>query len=170
MIVSVEGKKPQIHEDTFIAETAVIAGDVQIGEGASVWYGAVLRGDYDNITIGNRSNIQDQSVLHVVKGKPVMIGDDVTIGHSAILHGCRVGSGTIVGMGAIILDGAVIGKGALIGAGSLIPEGKEIPAGSLALGSPAKVIKEFSREEARKFKGNALSYEQLWREKYKDSK
>jgi carbonic anhydrase/acetyltransferase-like protein (isoleucine patch superfamily) len=167
MLVPIGEKFPQIHEDTFIADTAVITGKVIIGKGSSVWFGAVIRGDYDRIEIGEGSNIQDQSVLHVVGGKPVIIGDQVTVGHGAILHGCKIGHGTIIGMGAIILDGAEIGEGVLIGAGSLIPEGKIIPANTLVIGSPGKIVREFSPEDAIKLRGNAMGYEKLWREMYR---
>ena len=166
MILPLKKLTPSIDEDTFIAETAVIAGNVTLGKGSSVWYGAVMRGDYEAIEVGRGSNIQDQCVIHVVKGKPVKVGDQVTIGHSAVLHGCQIEDGCIIGMGAVILDGAVIGKGSLIGAGALVPEGKVIPPGSLALGSPAKVVREFKREDSERLKGNALGYEALWREMY----
>ena len=166
MIIALKDLEPCIDRDTFIADTAVIAGKVRIGKGSSVWFGAVLRGDYAAIEIGESTNIQDQCVLHVVKGKPVKVGNNVTIGHGAVLHGCEIEDGCIIGMGAVILDGAVIGKGSLIGAGSLVPEGKTVPPGSLALGSPAKVVREFSPEQADKLKGNAVGYEILWREMY----
>jgi len=166
MIVSLRGILPVIQEDTFIAETAVIVGSVDIGRKSSVWFGAVLRGDYESISVGEGSNIQDQCVIHVVQGKPVRIGHYVTVGHSAVLHGCQIEDECIIGMGSIILDGAVIGKGSLIGAGSLVPSGKVIPPGSLVMGSPAKVVREFTPEESDKLKGNALGYEALWREMY----
>ncbi len=166
MIIPLKEYTPQINSDTFIADTSVIAGKVTIGKGSSVWFGAVIRGDYDSIEIGESSNIQDQCVLHVVKGKSVKVGDYVTIGHGAVLHGCEIEDGCIVGMGAVILDGAVIGKGSLIGAGALVPEGKVIPPGSLAIGSPAKVVREFTPEQAAKLKGNAMGYEALWRDMY----
>jgi carbonic anhydrase/acetyltransferase-like protein (isoleucine patch superfamily) len=166
MIIQLKEFIPQINDDTFVAETAVIAGQVTIAKGSSVWFGAVIRGDYDTIEIGESSNIQDQCVLHVVKGKPVKVGNLVTIGHGAVLHGCEIEDGCIIGMGAVILDGAVIGKGSLIGAGALVPEGKIIPPGSLALGSPAKVVREFDPEQSDKLRGNALGYEALWRDMY----
>jgi len=168
MLVKIGMKAPEVHSDTFVAENATLTGEVKIGPGASVWYGAVLRGDFARIEVGAGSNIQDTCVLHVVGDKPVLIGDRVTVGHGAILHGCKIGSGTIVGMGAIILDGAEIGEGCLIGAGALVPPGKVIPPRSLAVGAPAKVTKEFTAEEAQKLQGNAAAYEKLWREMYRE--
>ncbi|MGI5840573.1 MAG: gamma carbonic anhydrase family protein [bacterium] len=167
MLIKIGPKEPKIHADSFVAENATLTGEVTIGPGSSVWYGAVLRGDYAAIEVGAGSNIQDNCVLHVVNGKPVLVGDRVTVGHGAILHGCKIGSGTIVGMGAVILDGAEIGEGCLIGAGALVPPGKIIPPRSLAMGSPAKITKEFSGEEAGRLQGNATAYERLWRDMYK---
>ena len=118
MIKELKGVKPQIHEDSFIAETAVLIGDVNICEGSSVWYGAVLRGDLDNITLGKYSNIQDNCVVHTEIGVPTKIGEYTVIGHGTILHGCNIGNNCLVGMGAIVLNNAVIGDNCIIGAGA----------------------------------------------------
>ncbi len=166
MLIRLPGREPKIDPDTFVAASATIAGEVIVGPGSSVWYGAVLRGDFQKIVIGAGSNIQDTCVLHM-GGKPLLIGDQVSVGHGAVLHGCQIGNGTIIGMGAIVLDGAVIGEGCLIGAGALVPPGKVIPPYSQAIGSPAQVTKTFTPEEAERLKGNATAYEKLWREMYK---
>lgn len=127
----------------YIAENATVVGDVQLGEGVSIWYGAVLRGDSGRISIGNGSNIQDNAVLH----EKTTIGENCTIGHGAIVHGCTIGNNCIVGMGSIVLDGAVIGENCMIGAGALVTGKMNAPAGSLILGNPAKVVKELTEEQ-----------------------
>ena len=126
----------------FIAPTATLIGKVRLKDEASVWFGAVLRGDNEWIEIGERSNIQEMAMLHTDMGYPMVIGADCTIGHKAMLHGCTIGAGSLIGMGATVLNGAKIGKGCLIGACALITEGKEIPDGSLVMGSPGKVVRE----------------------------
>ncbi|SHM81759.1 Carbonic anhydrase or acetyltransferase, isoleucine patch superfamily [Caldanaerovirga acetigignens] len=161
MIQEFNGKKPNIHKSCFIAPTADVIGDVTIGENSSVWHRAVIRGDINGIKIGANSNIQDGTVIHVTETHPVTVGDNVTVGHNAILHGCTVKDNALIGMGAIVLDGAVIGEGALVGAGSLVPEGKEIPPYSLALGVPAKVIRELTKEQLEAIKKNAEEYVRL---------
>ncbi|ADL07353.1 gamma carbonic anhydrase family protein [Thermosediminibacter oceani] len=158
MIQDFKGKRPDIHQSCFIAPTADIIGDVTVGENSSVWHRAVLRGDINSIKIGANSNIQDGTVIHVAEEHPVTIGDYVTVGHSAILHGCTIKDNALIGMGAIVLDGAVVGEGALVGAGSLVPEGKEIPPYSLAIGIPAKVVRQLTREQIEKIKKNAEDY------------
>ena len=163
MIRDLEGIKPNIHEDSFIAETAVIIGDVNIRKGASIWYGAVLRGDIDNITIGEYSNVQDNCVIHTEEGAPTKIGDYTVVGHNAIVHGSTIGSNCLIGMGAIILNRAVIGDNCIIGAGALIPEGKEIPPNSLVLGVPGKVVREVTADEVEAIKNNAISYSKLYK-------
>lgn len=125
----------------FVAPGARLIGRVRLGDMASVWFNAVLRGDNEPIEIGDGSNVQDNAVLHTDPGFPIRLGADVTVGHGAIVHGCTVGDGTLVGMGAIVLNGARIGEGALIGAGALVAEGKDIPDGALVLGSPGKVVR-----------------------------
>jgi gamma-carbonic anhydrase len=149
IIKKFQEKAPKIHESAFIAENAVIIGDVEIGEGASVWYGCVLRGDVNYIRIGAKTNIQDMSMIHVSRGEdyPTIIEEEVTVGHSVTLHGCYVEKGSLIGIGAIILDGARIGANSLIAAGSLVTPNTMIPPCSFVLGSPARVKRELSDEE-----------------------
>lgn len=158
----------QIHQNipnaSFIAPNATIIGDVITGSGVNVWYGAVIRADKDRIRIGERSNVQDNCVIHTSKGHPVIIGNDVSVGHGAILHGCTIGNSVLVGMGAIVLNGAVIGENTIIGAGAVITEGKIIPPGSLVLGLPGKVIRQTTEDEIEGIMNNASSYVTLARE------
>ncbi len=147
----------------YVADTAVVIGNVTLGEDVSIWFNAVIRGDNDAITIGSGSNVQDGSVLHVDPGFPIVIGDDVTIGHMAMVHGCTIGSGTLVGMGAVILNGAKIGEGCLIGANTLIPEGKEIPPRSVVMGAPGKVVREVTEADLPRVTRGAKNYKQHWR-------
>ncbi|MGN7410805.1 gamma carbonic anhydrase [Sporosarcina sp. SAFN-010] len=142
MIVPYKDVWPNIDETVFVADFAVISGDVTIGADSSVWFSTVIRGDVAPTRIGKRVSIQDLSCLHQSPNNPLVIEDDVTIGHKVTLHSCTIKKGALVGMGSIILDGAVIGEGAFVGAGSLVPPGKVIPPGMLALGSPAKVVRE----------------------------
>src|SRR5712691_7872079 len=145
-------------EEWFIADNATVIGTVILHDQASVWFNAVVRGDNDIITIGERTNIQDAAVLHADPGIPLTLGKNVSVGHQAMLHGCTVGDGTLVGIGAIIMNHAVIGSGCLIGAGALIPEGKTYPDGVLVVGSPGKVVRELTREEKDTLLGNAETY------------
>ncbi|MBV9995286.1 MAG: gamma carbonic anhydrase family protein [Caulobacteraceae bacterium] len=147
----------------WIAPNAVVIGRVILKKNSSIWFGAVLRGDNDPITIGENSNIQDNSVLHTDPGSPVIIGDNVTVGHSVTLHGCVIGDGSLIGMGAVILDGARIGRNCLIGAGALVTERKEIPDNSVVLGSPAKVARTLTPEQAAGLTGGARSYVENWK-------
>jgi carbonic anhydrase/acetyltransferase-like protein (isoleucine patch superfamily) len=140
-------RTPHIDPTAFIAPGARIAGDVEIGPEASVWFNAVLRGDSDRVVVGARTNVQDNAVLHTDPGKPCQVGDECTIGHGAIVHGCRIGHRCLVGMGAIILSGAVIGDESLVSAGALIPEDKEYPPRSLLVGSPVRLLRELSDED-----------------------
>lgn len=140
-------KKPNIDDSVYIAEHAVVTGDVTIGEQSSIWFNAVIRGDVAPTIIGKKVNIQDNSVLHQSPNNPLILEDEVTIGHSVILHSCKVKKGALIGMGSIILDGAVIGEGAFIGAGSLVPQGKIIPPNTLAFGRPAKVVRELNETD-----------------------
>jgi carbonic anhydrase/acetyltransferase-like protein (isoleucine patch superfamily) len=141
-------RKIAIHGDEcFIADNATVIGSVVLHRQSSVWFNAVVRGDNDLITIGERTNIQDAAVLHVDPGVPLTLGKNVSVGHQAMLHGCTVGDETLVGIGAVILNHSVIGKGCLIGAGALIPEGKTFPDGVLVVGSPGKVVRELKPEE-----------------------
>ncbi len=158
-VFELDGLKPTLGRDAWVAESADVVGNVELAEGANVWFGAVIRGDNpEPIRIGARSNIQDGSVLHADPGKPLTIGDDVTIGHKVMLHGCTIGDGSLIGIGAIVLNGARIGKGCLVGAGSLVTEGKEFPDGSMIMGSPAKVVRALSPEHSRGLVGIAAHY------------
>lgn len=147
----------------WIAPTAVLIGDVRVSEGASIWFGAVLRGDNEPMMIGEDSNIQDNCVLHSDPGQPLTVGARVTVGHGAVLHGCRVGDGSLIGMGAVVLNGAVIGKNCLIGAGALITERKTIPDNSVVFGSPAKVLRQVSDAESEGLAASAQIYVAKWR-------
>ena len=161
MIRSFKEKKPKIGKNVFLAENACVIGDVELKDGANIWYGAVLRGDENAIVIGENSNIQDNATVHVAKKYPVVLGKGVTVGHNAIVHGCTVGDDTMIGMGACILNGAKIGKGCLIGAGALVKEGQEIPDGSLVVGVPGKVVRTLSEEAKEKIRANAILYTTL---------
>ena len=134
-------KKPDIHENARVAPGAVVVGEVSLGDGANVWYNAVIRGDKAPIEIGERTNIQDNCVVHVSSGFPVKLGSDITVGHGAIVHGCTVGSGTLVGMGSVIMDGAVVGSGCIVAAGALVVGGTVVPDGRLVMGSPEKITR-----------------------------
>ena len=151
-------KLPQIDPTAWIAPNATIIGDVRLAAHVSIWWGAVLRGDNDPITIGEGSNIQDGSVLHTDLGIPLTLGRDITVGHMVMLHGCTVGDGTLVGIKSVVLNGAVIGKNCLIGANTLIPEGKVIPDRSVVMGSPGKVVRELTDEQLARFARNAPHY------------
>lgn len=166
MIKDLKDKKTNIHEEAFVAETADVLGDVTIGEGSSMWYGAVARGDMSHVKIGKYTNIQDNATVHVDTDLPCEIGDYTTVGHNAVVHGCKVGNNCLIGMGAIILNGAIIGDNSIIGAGSLITEGTLIPPNSLVMGSPGKVRREVSKEEIETVKYNAVRYEELWRNEH----
>lgn len=169
MIKTFQNIAPKIHETAFVAETAVIIGDVEIGERASVWYNCVLRGDVNYIRIGAGTNIQDGTVIHVSRGAdfPTVIEERVTVGHSATVHGCHVETGSLVGIGAIILDGARIGKNSLVAAGSLVTPGTQIPERSFVLGSPARVRRELTDEEVenlQKFWRNYIALSEIYLE------
>jgi carbonic anhydrase/acetyltransferase-like protein (isoleucine patch superfamily) len=147
----------------WVAPNAVLIGKVKLEEDASVWFGAVLRGDNELITVGARSNVQDGSVLHTDPGFPLTIGEDCTIGHMVMLHGCTIGRGSLIGIGSIIMNGAKIGEECVIGAGALIPEGKEIPPRSMVMGSPGKVVRQLSDEEVQRFGRAAVRYVANWK-------
>jgi carbonic anhydrase/acetyltransferase-like protein (isoleucine patch superfamily) len=149
-------------DEYWIAPNAVVAGNVVLKKNASVWFGAVLRGDNEAITIGENSNVQDNSVLHTDMGSPLTIGANVTVGHMVMLHGCTIGDGTLIGIGSIILNRAKIGKNCLVGAGALITEDKEFPDGSMILGAPAKVVRELAAEQAERMGMGALGYVRNW--------
>jgi carbonic anhydrase/acetyltransferase-like protein (isoleucine patch superfamily) len=159
-----DGKEPRLGARVFVAENAVLIGDVEIGEDSSIWYGTVLRGDCHSIRIGARTNIQDNCVLHVTAGTwPVVLADEVTVGHGAIVHGCTVERGALIGMGSRVLDGAVVGELALVGAGALVTEGMQIPPRTLAVGVPARVKRPLTSDELARL-------EQSWKHyvEYKD--
>mgnify|MGYP000698074722 CR=1 FL=1 len=139
-------KTPKIHETAFVADGAKIIGDVILSENSSIWYNTVCRADINQIIIGKRSNIQDNSVIHLENDQGVIVGNDVTVGHNAIIHGCSIADGALIGMGAIIMNGAVIGKGAVIGAGAVVKEDMVIPDFSLVVGVPGKIVKTLSPE------------------------
>lgn len=147
MIHHYKNIEPKIHPSAFIAKDAVIIGDVEIGEDSSVWFKTVIRGDVDETRIGKRVNIQDLSLIHQSPGLPVIIEDDVSIGHQVTIHGCKIRKNALIGMGAIILDDVEVGENAFIGAGSLVTPGTKIPDNTLALGSPAKVIRKLTEKD-----------------------
>ncbi|WP_409433847.1 gamma carbonic anhydrase family protein [Litorimonas sp. RW-G-Af-16] len=149
---------PDIDPTAWVAPNAQVMGNVKLAEQSSVWFGAVLRGDNDLISVGARSNVQDNSVLHTDPGMPLDIGEDVIIGHQVMLHGCTIGNNTLIGIGATVLNGAKIGKNCLIGAHALITEGKEIPDGSMVVGAPGKVIRQLSEQQIAFLKINADVY------------
>ncbi len=149
---------PQIAPTAWVAPNASIIGDVRLGERVSIWFGAVLRGDTDTLSIGAGSNIQDGSVCHADPGQPLVVGDHVTVGHMVMLHGCTVGDNCLIGIGAVVMNGAKIGKNSVVGAGSLVTEGKEFPEGSLIMGSPAKLVRQLDAAALEKLKQNAANY------------
>jgi carbonic anhydrase/acetyltransferase-like protein (isoleucine patch superfamily) len=142
----------------FIAENATVLGDVSLGKEVSIWFGAVIRADKDKIWIGDRSNVQDNAVLHTSAGHPLVIGADVSVGHGAILHGCRIEDRVLVGMGAIVLNGAVVGSDSILGAGTVVTEGACIPPGSVVVGVPGKAVKETSPGQREQIVANARNY------------
>ena len=175
MIASVFGKSPKIHESVFIAASADVLGDVTVGQHSSIWFHSVARGDVHWINIGEYTNIQDGSILHVTNGIwPLTIGNRVTVGHKVLLHGCTIGDDCLIGMGAILLDGVEVGSGSVVAAGSLLSPGKKYPPNSLIMGAPARVKREITAEE-RKFlidQGwrNYHSYSQEYFKSFKELK
>jgi len=161
------GRKPQLDPQAWVADSADVIGDVRLGPGASVWFGAVVRGDLGPVTIGRSSNVQDGAVVHVDRDHPTEIGDYVTIGHRAVVHACKVGDRVLIGMGAIILDGAVIGEGALIGAGAVVTPGTEVPPGALVVGTPGRVVRDLGAPNAAKQQHWAERYQKLWEDNYR---
>ena len=147
-LYDLDGKRPTIGPDAWVAPSAELIADVVLGEEASVWFGAVIRADNTTITVGARSNVQEGAMLHSDPGAPLTIGEECTIGHHAVLHGCTVGHRALIGMGAVVLNRAVIGEECIVGAGALVTEGKEFPAGSLIVGSPARAVRQLD-EAAR---------------------
>ena len=151
-------RTPDIAEGVWIAENATVIGSVALGRNVNIWFGSILRGDNDPISVGENTNVQDGSVLHTDDGVPLIIGSNVTIGHKAMLHGCTVGEGSLIGINAVVLNRAVIGKNCLIGANSLIPEGKVIPDRSLVCGSPGRIIRELNDHEISRLYASAEGY------------
>ena len=151
-------QKPALGKNVYIAKGAVVLGDVTLGDAASVWYNAVLRGDINRIVVGHHTNIQDNAVLHLAEDLPCLVGNYVTVGHAAILHACTLGDECLIGMGAVILDGAELGAQCLVGARALVTQHTKIPEGSLVLGAPAKVVRALTLQERAALKG--------WAEKY----
>jgi carbonic anhydrase/acetyltransferase-like protein (isoleucine patch superfamily) len=160
MIYALDGIQPTIAASAWVADSADLIGKVVVEDDASIWFGAVLRGDNEEIRVGAGTNVQENSVLHTDIGYPLTIGTNCTIGHKAMLHGCTIGDGTLIGMGATILNGAKIGKGCLIGACALITEGKEIPDGSLVMGAPGKVVRQLDETARARLLASAAGYQE----------
>jgi carbonic anhydrase/acetyltransferase-like protein (isoleucine patch superfamily) len=157
-IYELDGTAPQLADSAWVADSAQVMGNVVLAEDSSVWFGAVLRGDTETITVGKGSNIQDGSVLHADVGFPLTLGDNVTVGHQVMLHGCTIGDETLIGIGATVLNGAKIGKNCLVGARALVTEGKEFPDGSMIFGSPAKVVRSLTPEQIEGLRRSAQHY------------
>ena len=168
MFYDLENKKVKNSGENWVAPNAVIIGDVTLEKNSSIWFNATLRGDIENIHIGEGSNIQDGSVLHTDPGYPLKIGKNVTIGHMVMLHGCEVGDNSLVGIGAVVLNNVKVGKNCIIGSKSLLTENKIIPDNSLVMGSPGKIIRNVTSEEVKKIHDNAVRYQQNWK-KYSKS-
>ena len=158
MLLPFGGKVPRDEGAVFVAPNATVLGDVVLGPGSSVWYGAVLRGDDGTLTLGENTNVQDNAVLHCDPGGAVTLGKNVTVGHCALVHGCTVGDGSLIGMHATLLNHCVVGKNCIIGAGALVPEGMVIPDDSVAVGIPARAIKKITPEQLEHNRANAASY------------
>lgn len=167
MLMSYRGIRPRIGKQVYISPTAVIEGDVEIGDGASIWHGAVLRGDMAPIRLGKNSNIQDNCTVHNDSGKPTIIGDHVTVGHNAVVHGCIVGDLVLIGIGAVVLTGAVIGKGCIIAAGAVVMENAEFPPYQLVTGIPARIKRNLTDDQMRNLGSSAQNYLELSAERMK---
>lgn len=159
-IYALEGVAPQVSASAWVADSAQVIGRVALADDASVWFGVVIRGDTETITVGKGSNIQDMSVLHADVGMPLTVGEGVTVGHKVMLHGCTIGDNSLIGIGAVVLNGAKIGNNCLVGAGSLVTEGKEFADGSLIVGSPARVVRQLSPEQIEGLRHSAQHYVQ----------
>ena len=149
---------PRIADTAWVADSAVVIGNVELAEAASIWFGAVLRGDTESLSIGARSNVQDGSVLHADPGFPLVVGAGVTIGHQVMLHGCTIGDDSLVGIQAVVLNGARIGRHCLVAAGAIVTEGKQFPDGSLIMGAPARVVRPLTQEQIEGLKEGAQHY------------
>lgn len=159
MIDAFLGCSPALGDGVYVSDTAAVVGDVTLGDGASVWFGASLRGDVHWIWVGAGSNVQDNATVHVSRGThPCWIGEGVTVGHNAVVHGCTIEDDVLVGMGAVVLDGAVIGVGSLVGAGALVTGGTVVPPQSLVIGSPARVVRTLTDAEVERNRANAAHY------------
>lgn len=159
MLVEYLGKVPRLDESVFVADGVQVIGDVTISRDSSLWFNTVVRGDVNYIRIGERTNVQDNSVIHVTYEKfPTLVASNVTIGHAAVIHGCTIGDFCLIGMGAVLLDGCRIGEHSLVAAGSLVKEGFTVPAGKLVAGVPAKIVRELSKEELKRLEESAQHY------------
>jgi carbonic anhydrase/acetyltransferase-like protein (isoleucine patch superfamily) len=157
-LYELDGIAPRLDPTAWVADSAQVMGNVSLGADTSVWFGTVIRGDTESITIGRGSNIQDGSVMHADIGMPIVVGENVTVGHKVMLHGCTIGDETLIGIGAIVLNGAKIGRNCLVGAGALVTEGKEFPDGSMIIGSPAKAVRPLSPEQIESVRQSARHY------------
>ena len=157
-VYEIDGKAPRVDSTAWIAGSAEVMGNVEIGPDASVWFGCVLRGDTEVMRIGEGTNVQDGSVLHADAGMPLTLGRHVTVGHKVMLHGCTIGDESLIGIGAVVLNGARIGKNCLVGAGSLVTEGKAFPDGSMIMGSPAKAVRQLTPEQIEGLRRSARHY------------
>jgi carbonic anhydrase/acetyltransferase-like protein (isoleucine patch superfamily) len=157
-LYELDGKSPQLGDGAWVADSAQVIGAVEMAPNASVWFGAVVRGDTETIRIGRNSNVQDLSVLHADIGMPLTIGDNVTVGHQVMLHGCTIGDGALIGIQSVVLNGAKIGRNCIVGAGSVVTEGNEFPDNSLIIGSPAKVVRTLDDASAAKLAQSAEHY------------
>ncbi|MGA8392140.1 MAG: gamma carbonic anhydrase family protein [Burkholderiaceae bacterium] len=157
-LYELDGIAPRLGANAWVADSAQVMGNVSLGTDTSVWFGTVIRGDTESITIGRGSNIQDGSAMHADIGMPIVLGENVTVGHKVMLHGCTIGDDTLIGIGAIVLNGARIGKNCLVGAGALVTEGKEFPDGSMIIGSPAKAVRPLTPEQIASVRQSARHY------------
>jgi carbonic anhydrase/acetyltransferase-like protein (isoleucine patch superfamily) len=166
-ILSFEGKTPVIADDAFLAPTATLIGNVHVGSRSSIWFGAVLRGDFDRIDVGEGTSVQDNAVIHCAPGMPTFVGSDIIIGHGALLEGCVIEDGAVIGMGCVVLQRARVGEGAMVAAGAVVAEGQEIPGGHLAVGVPARVAKELGGSSKEWVAKAAPAYDEL-RQRYRN--
>jgi carbonic anhydrase/acetyltransferase-like protein (isoleucine patch superfamily) len=157
-IYELDGKVPKLQPGAWVADSAQVIGEVELGENANVWCGAVLRGDSDLIRVGRNTNIQDLAVLHADEGVPLTVGDNISVGHQAMLHGCTIGDGSLIGIQAVILNGAKIGKNCIVGAGSVVTENKEFPDGSMIIGTPAKLVRMLDEKQIAGLAQNVKQY------------
>lgn len=167
MIKAIKAGKPLVSPEAFVADEACVIGNVKLGSLSSVWHTAVVRGDVNEISIGEGCSIQDGAVLHPDRERPLRVGNFVTVGHRAILHGCTVEDNVLIGMGAIVLDGATVGEGSIVGAGAVVKERMVIPPRSLVVGLPAKVVRTVDDATVLHLKEHALNYVRLWQENYR---